>query len=92
MAKNRHAVAIGRKGGTVKTWKQIQADPRVLSAFVDSDGAWIWLKPGWTADPFDAHDVHEYTKGAARDKFIRVQPCHCEMCVAQIGCHSVVNR
>jgi len=30
-----------------KTWAEIEADPRVAEAWIDSDGRWVALKPGY---------------------------------------------
>ena len=49
--------------------------------FNDSDGYWIYLKPGWCCDgdPVE-HIIHEDTKAIARRRMKEVQPCNCEDC------------
>lgn len=66
---------------------------KVSDAYVDSDGAWIELNPGWTANPRDAHDIVESTVSAVLARFRDVEPCtcaecsQCEECVRSNGPH-----
>lgn len=58
-----------------------QHQHQVLAAYVDADGTvWIELKPGWTANPRDAHDIAEGTVAEALAKAARIQPCACADC------------
>lgn len=68
---------------TPRTIAQLKADPRVADCYHETDnGFWIELKPGWTADPRDAHDIHEDTVADALSEFRDVVPCDCESCKA----------
>lgn len=58
----------------------VNADPRVDHVFQDEDGIWLFLNPGWTADPHDAHDIHEDTVRDVLAKYRRLQPCACDGC------------
>ena len=68
-----------------KSLNVVNNDPRVSEAFQDDDGIWIWLHPGFTSDPYGAHDVHEYTVGVALEKYRRIEPCACDQCVATLA-------
>jgi hypothetical protein len=70
------------------TLARLKQDPRVADAFRDSDGYWVWMRPGWTADPRDAHDIHEDTIRAVLARFRGVQPCACDGCREALGCPS----
>jgi len=59
----------------------LRRDPRVANAYHEPDnGFWIELKPGWTADPRDAHDIHEDTVADALADFRNIVPCDCADC------------
>lgn len=50
---------------------------KVSSAYIDSDGVWIDLLPGWCNDP-STHTIHEDTVAEALRVFRQqVQPCTC---------------
>lgn len=55
-------------------------DARVHQIYEDSDGIWVELKPGYTADPLDAHDIHEDTVRRVLDRAADIQPCACADC------------
>lgn len=56
------------------------ADAYVEQAGTDDQLVWIELKPGWTADPGDGHDVCASTISEALSRFREVQPCACAQC------------
>jgi hypothetical protein len=64
--------------------EQVRQDPRVESAYKDSDGVWIGLKAGFADlkdDPWQpTHTIHEWTVADARARFKDVGPCACESC------------
>ena len=65
------------------------SDPRVDSAYRDSDGVWIELKYGW-ANLYDEphgnlHGIHEDTVRDALRKLRGVGPCGCHDCVAVLA-------
>lgn len=48
----------------------------------DSDGYWIYLRPGYqNGDDPGTHAIVENTKTAARRKLSLVKPCDCAECV-----------
>jgi hypothetical protein len=53
----------------------------IAKEYRDSDGYWIYLKPGWQngADP-GTHGIVENTKRAARGQLAYAKPCDCEDC------------
>ncbi len=63
-----------------KSLNVVNDDPRVTEVFQDSDGIWLWLNPGFTADPRGAHDVHEDRVRDVLSCYRRVVPCNCESC------------
>jgi hypothetical protein len=65
-----------------RTLARVQADPRVRAAYKDEDGWWIDLKPGWTADPLSAHDIHADTLREAIEYMGGIEPCACKECAA----------
>lgn len=60
----------------VRRW---QADSRVEDAFNDSDGYWVYLKPGFRAEP-ELHMIHEDTVRATDACLRGVEPCTCNAC------------
>lgn len=68
---------------TPRSIADLKADPRVSAAYHEADnGFWIELNPGWTADPRDAHDIHEDTVADALSEFRGIVPCACHSCKA----------
>lgn len=63
-----------------KTFNVVEKDPRIAKVFHDSDGFWMWLNPGWTADPLGAHDIHEQSVTVTMEAFKRIVPCSCDEC------------
>lgn len=63
-----------------KTLNVVNADARVKEVFEDSDGIWLWLNRGWTADPRDAHDIHEMTVRDTLSRYRDIVACTCEDC------------
>jgi hypothetical protein len=65
---------------TVRTWKQLLADPRVANVYkeYDDDMWWWWveLAPGWVSQGF--RSIHETTKSACIDKinWLDIDPDH----------------
>lgn len=61
----------------------------------DSDGYWIYLKPGWqNGDDPGTHAIVEDTKTAARAKVGMAEPCDCAECrrlLAIIGSSKVFS-
>ncbi len=45
----------------VRTRKQIAEHSAVDQIFRDSDGWWIWLKPGWWSCNMECGTIHELT-------------------------------
>ena len=63
-------------------------DPRVDSAYRDSDGVWIELKYGWANfydEAYGLHGIHEDTVRAALKKLRGAGPCDCPDCVAGLS-------
>ncbi len=52
----------------------------VSNIYRDSDGLWVELHPGWTSNPWDAHDIHEHTVRAVLDAARAIQRCDCAEC------------
>jgi hypothetical protein len=54
----------------------------IQEEYRDTDGYWIYLKPGWQngADP-GTHGIVEDTKSAARRKLAMAEPCTCAECL-----------
>lgn len=51
---------------------------------IDSDGFWIYLKPGFrAAEKNFEHLIHEDTKAKAYDRLREVVVCHCDDCKKQ---------
>jgi hypothetical protein len=73
---------MAKKNNTgFKTLDVVNNDPRVKEAFSEGeDGIWIWLVPGFTADPRGAHDVHEWNVRDAVRAYRCVVPCDCDAC------------
>ena len=67
------------------TLATVNNDPRVDSAYRDSDGVWIELKYGWANlcdEPNGGlHGIHEDTARDALRKFRGVGMCDCADCV-----------
>lgn len=65
---------------------RLRAVDVVQEEYRDSDGYWIYLKPGWQCghDP-GVHGIVEDTKRAARSWLSSVVPCDCADCQAQPG-------
>lgn len=63
-----------------KSFNIVNDDPRVTEVFQDQDGIWLWLNPGWTADPRGAHDIHEDTVRDVLSKYRDIEPCACSEC------------
>ena len=67
------------------TLAAVNNDPRVRSAYRDSDGVWIELKYGWANlcdEPNGGlHGIHEDTVRDALRKFRGAGPCDCADCV-----------
>lgn len=80
------STATVRKNETkYKTFNIVEKDPRVVKVFSeDADGFWMWLHPGWTADPRGAHDIHEMTVTVTMEAYKRIVPCTCDECKARI--------
>lgn len=60
-----------------KSLDVVNDDPRVQEVFQDSDGIWLWLVTDshWTADPRDAHDIHEMTVRDVLARYRGLVPC-----------------
>jgi hypothetical protein len=74
------------------------SDPRVDSAYRDSDGVWIELTYGW-ANLYDEphgnlHGIHEDTVRDALRKLRGAGPCGCHDCVAGLAkaVHDAVEK
>ncbi len=54
---------------------------KIQEEYRDSDGYWIYLKPGWQngADP-GTHGIVEDTKGEAYRTLRNAEPCNCLEC------------
>jgi len=54
----------------------------IQEEYRDSDGYWIYLKPGWQngLDP-GTHGIVEDTKTRARAALSSVKPCDCAECL-----------
>lgn len=62
---------------------RIVNDPRVdelLDERNSDNGWWIYLRPGFTADPLSSHDIHEDTLTGAFRALREVAPCTCADC------------
>lgn len=71
------------RGCTVNARQRITSDPRVAELLDETavdNGYWIYLKPGFTADPLSAHDIHEDTLTACVRALRDVEPCTCAEC------------
>ena len=68
-------------------------DKRIAREYLDSDGYWIDLAPGYRnagQDPVGhLHGIHEDTKREARGWLKYVKPCDCGDCKAQPGYKAV---
>lgn len=64
-----------------KSFDVVNADERVTEVFQDDDGIWLWLNPGWTADPMGAHDIHEMTVRDVLSAYRGIVPCKCSDCL-----------
>lgn len=58
----------------------VNDDPRVTEVFQDEDGIWLWLNPGWTADPLSAHDIHENRVKDVLNRYRGIVVCDCDSC------------
>lgn len=58
----------------------------IQEEYRDSDGYWIYLKPGWQngADP-GTHGIVEDTKGEAHRTLRIAKPCDCQECLDLIA-------
>lgn len=63
-----------------KSLDVVNDDARVTEVFQDSDGIWLWLNPGWTADPRGAHDIHENRVSDVLRQYRGIEPCTCPDC------------
>jgi hypothetical protein len=52
---------------------------KILREYLDVDGYWIELKPGWRM-PGDAHGIVENTKREAKARLKDVVKCDCQDC------------
>ena len=52
----------------LRSLDRLGRDPRVHEIYRDSDGILVELERGYTADPRDAHDIHEDTVRDALDR------------------------
>jgi hypothetical protein len=58
----------------------------VQNEYRDSDGFWIFLRPGFqNGDDPGTHGIVEDTKSAARAKLALVKPCECDECKRLLG-------
>lgn len=60
-------------------------DKRITSIVRDTDGWWVFLKPGFVVSDEGAHAIVEDTKKAALAKMALVEPCACDDCKRLIG-------
>jgi hypothetical protein len=67
-----------------KQLDRVESDSRVQRVYRDSDGIWLDLHYGWTADPLGAHDIHENTVRDVLTHLRCVVPCRCEQCAPRI--------
>lgn len=68
--------------------KRIRRADVIAEEYRDSDGYWIYLKPGWRngQDPVGCeHGIHEDTKREAYSWLSSVLPCDCPDCQQQPG-------
>ena len=59
----------------------VNGDVRVNQVFHDEDGYWLWLEPGYTCNPLDAHDGHADTVRGLLLAYRSIVPCECGDCV-----------
>lgn len=60
-------------------------DPRVREIFDEGeDGIWMWVAPGFTADPRDAHDIHEWKVRDILRRARSIVPCDCPECLLSV--------
>jgi hypothetical protein len=65
---------------------RIKRTDLIKEEYRDSDGYWIYLKPGWQCgDDRGTHGITEYTKRDARGRLSQVIPCDCADCHQQPG-------
>ena len=64
----------------LRSLDRLGRDPRVHEIYRDSDGIRVELERGYTADPRDAHDIHEDTVRDALDRAANIQECRCDGC------------
>ncbi len=72
-----------------KSLNVVNDDPRVTEVFQDSDGIWLWLNPGFTAEPRGAHDVHEDTVREVLRRYRQIVPCDCDGCACTLKTRAV---
>jgi hypothetical protein len=66
--------------------KRAKLTDMIQEEYRDSDGYWIYLKPGYMCgDDPGTHGIIEDTKRAARSRLASVVPCNCADCQAQPG-------
>ena len=58
-----------------------KTDKRIQNIEHDSDGWWIYLKPGFVVRDERTHAIVEDTKRGALDKMRLVEPCACAECI-----------
>ena len=69
----------------MKSWKQIQSDPRVAEAWSEGeDGYWVSLKAGLADlkhDPhYPHHTIHEWKVKDLNERLTYVDRCFCKDC------------
>lgn len=66
---------------------------KIWDAYIDGEtgSVWIELRPGWTADPCDAHDIVASSVKQALQRFKDVQACSCKECTFTLA-HTVGSR
>jgi hypothetical protein len=57
-------------------------DKRIQTIERDSDGWWIYLKPGFVVRGERTHAIVEDRKRDALDKMSLVEPCDCDECLS----------
>ena len=66
--------------------KVAKREALIQEQYRDSDGYWIYLKPGYQCgDDRGTHGIVESTKRDALSRLVSVIPCDCDDCKAQPG-------